>query len=214
MKYFKIIFLFAFFSSFLYGFDFHSIKEFFSEQNLIHLLKEYGYIILFFWSIFEGETGLVMAGVLSYTGDMNLLLSIFVAALGGFIGDQIYFYLGRINKKWVLEEFKAHRKKFAKARLLLRKYGGWVIFIQRFIYGMRTIIPMTIGLSGYDPKKFAIINLISAFVWASVTIIPSYYFGDEILEILKWLKHHWYIGIVFIAVVWGILYYINKKEES
>ena len=214
MKYFKIIFLFTFFASFLYGFDFNNIKEFFSEQNLIHLLKEYGYIILFFWSIFEGETGLVMAGVLSYTGDMNLLLSIFVAALGGFIGDQIYFYLGRINKKWVLEEFKAHRKKFAKARLLLRKYGGWVIFIQRFIYGMRTIIPMTIGLSGYDPKKFAIINLISAFVWASVTIIPSYYFGDEILEILKWLKHHWYIGIVFIAVVWGILYYINKKEES
>ena len=162
----------------------------------------------------EGETGLVMAGVLSHTGDMNLWLAIIVAALGGFIGDQMYFYLGKVNKKWVLEEFKAHRKKFAKARLLLRKYGGWVIFIQRFIYGMRTIIPMTIGLSGYDPKKFAIINLISAFVWASVTIIPSYYFGEEILEILKWFKHHWYFGILFVILIWGILWYINKKEES
>ncbi len=214
MKYLKIIFIIFVFASFLYGFDFHSIKEFFSEENLIHLLKEYGYIILFVWSIFEGETGLVMAGVLAHTGDMNLWLAIVVAALGGFIGDQIYFYLGRVNKKWVLEEFKAHRKKFAKARLLLRKYGGWVIFIQRFIYGMRTIIPMTIGLSGYDPKKFAIINFFSAFVWASVTIIPSYYFGEEILEILKWLKHHWYVGILSILIIWGILYYINKKEES
>ena len=119
---------------FLYGFDFSSIKEFFSEENLVHLLKEYGYIILFVWSIFEGETGLVMAGILSHTGDMNLFLAIVVAALGGFVGDQIYFYLGKINKKWVLKELKEHKRKFARARLPLRQYGGWVIFVQRFVY--------------------------------------------------------------------------------
>ena len=203
-----------FFFSFIYAFDLHSIKEFFSEENLIHLLKEYGYIILFIWSIFEGETGLVMAGVLSHTGDMNLVLAIIVAALGGFTGDQIYYYIGKLNREWVLKELKAHRRKFAKARLLLRKYGGWVIFIQRFIYGMRTIIPMTIGVLGYDAKKYAIINLISAFVWASLTIIPSYIFGEEILALLRWAKHHWYIVIIFLIFLWGILYYINKKEEE
>jgi len=210
----RYVLLFIIFSSFLFGFDFSSVKEFFSEENLVHLLKEYGYIILFIWSIFEGETGLVMAGILSHTGDMNLALSIIVAALGGFVGDQIYFYLGRINKKWVLKELQAHKRKFAKARLLLRKYGGWVIFFQRFIYGMRTIIPIAIGISGYDPKKYAIINLISAFVWASVTIIPAYYFGEELLEILKWLKTHWYFAIIFVVITWGILWYINKKEEE
>ena len=203
-----------FFVSFVYGIDFSGIKEFFSTQHLVELLKEYGYIILFVWSIFEGETGLVMAGVLSHTGDMNLWLAILVAALGGFIGDQIYFYLGRLNKKWVLKEFKAHRRKFAKARLLLRKYGGWVIFVQRFIYGMRTIIPMTIGLSGYDAKKFAIINFFSAIIWASLTIIPSYYFGEEILKILEWLKDHFYIAIIFVIGMFGILWYINKKEDE
>jgi len=210
----KILLIFFIFLVFLYGFDFSDIKDFFSEDNLIELLKKYGYIILFIWSIMEGETGLVMAGILSHTGDMNLWVAILVAALGGFIGDQIYYYIGRINKDWVLKELNAHRRKFAKARLLLRKYGGWVIFIQRFIYGMRTIIPMTIGVLGYDPKKYAIINLISAFIWASITIIPSYIFGEELLNLLKWLKQHWYIGIIFLAVLWGILWYINKKEEE
>ncbi len=210
----KWIILAVLFVSFLYGFDFNSFKEFFSEDNLVNLLKEYGYIILFVWSIFEGETGLVMAGILSHTGDMNLWLAILVAALGGFLGDQIYFYLGRINKTWVLKELEAHRRKFAKARLLLRKYGGWVVFIQRFIYGMRTIIPMAIGVSGYDSRKYALINLISAFVWASVTIIPAYYFGEELLNVLKWLKSHWYIGFLFVLFLWGVLWYINKKEES
>jgi len=208
-----IIFIFLF-ATFLYGFDLNSIKEFFSEENLINLLKEYGYIILFIWSIFEGETGLVMAGVLSHTGDMNIITSIIVAALGGFTGDQIYFYLGKINKKWVLEELKAHRRKFARARLLLRKYGGWVIFIQRFLYGMRTIIPMAIGISGYDPKKYAIINFISAFIWASCTIIPSYIFGEHIINLLKWVKHHWYFGILFAVCTIALLWYMNYREEQ
>jgi len=105
----KYLFLILIFVTFLYGFDLQSIKDFFSEENLVNLLKEYGYIILFFWSIAEGETGLVMAGVLSHTGDMNVVTSIIVAALGGFVGDQIYFYLGKWNKKWVLEELRAHR---------------------------------------------------------------------------------------------------------
>ena len=210
----KWIVFFILFATLLYGFDLNSIKEFFSEENLINLLKEYGYIILFIWSIFEGESGLVMAGVLSHTGDMNIVTSIIVAALGGFAGDQIYFYLGKINKKWVLEELHAHKRKFAKARLLLRKYGGWVIFIQRFIYGMRTIIPMAIGISGYDPKKYAIINFFSAFIWASLTIIPSYIFGEEILSILKWLKHHWYFAILFALSIIALLWYIDYKEEK
>jgi membrane protein DedA with SNARE-associated domain len=210
----KYLFLILILVSFLYGFDFQSVKEFFSEQNLVYLLKEYGYIILFFWSIFEGETGLVMAGVLSHTGDMNLFYSIVVAALGGFAGDQIYFYLGKLNKRWVLEELHSHRTKFARARLLLRKYGGWVIFIQRFLYGMRTITPMAIAISGYDPKKYAIINFFSAFVWASVTIIPSYIFGEEILNIIKWLKHHWYFGLAFAVLALGTLWYLNHREDQ
>jgi membrane protein DedA with SNARE-associated domain len=64
------------------------------EAFFIESIKEYGYIILFFWSILEGESGLVMAGLLSHTGDMNLFLAIFIAGLGGFAGDQLYFYNG------------------------------------------------------------------------------------------------------------------------
>ncbi|WP_457564697.1 DedA family protein [Caminibacter sp.] len=210
----KLFLIFLVFAAFLYGFDFSSIKEFFSEENLVNLLKEYGYIILFFWSIMEGETGLVMAGVLSHTGDMNLWLSILVAALGGFVGDQIYFYIGRLNKDWLHKEFKAHRRKFAKVRILLRKYGAGIIFIQRFMYGMRTIIPMAIGASGYDPKKFALINLISAFIWASITIIPSYIFGEQILAILKWAKEHFYLAVPLALFFLGLLWYLDRKMEE
>lgn len=67
-------------------------------ELFIELIKEYGYGILFIWSILEGEMGLIMGGILSHTGHMSLPIAIFVAGLGGFTGDQIYFYIGRYNK--------------------------------------------------------------------------------------------------------------------
>jgi membrane protein DedA with SNARE-associated domain len=182
------------------------------EQTLIEWLKEYGYIVLFIWSMAEGETGLIMAGILSHTGDMNLPTSILVAGLGGFIGDQIWYYVGRYNKSYVHREFEQHRRKFAKARLLLQRYGMWLIFVQRFIYGMRTIIPIAIGVSGYDKRKFAIVNFFSAFVWASITIIPAYIYGEELLTLLKWAKEHWYISVAILIGIFTIMWYYNKES--
>ena len=53
----------------------------------------------------------------------------------------------------------------------------------------RTIIPISIGLTRYSALKFAIINLISAMVWASITIILAWYLGEELLHALGWLKN-------------------------
>lgn len=188
------------------------------ENKFVYLLKTYGYIILFAWSILEGEAGLIMAGLLSHTGDMNLYLAIFVAGLGGFAGDQIYFYIGRFNKSYVHKNFKNQRRKFALAHLLLVKYGWPIIFVQRYMYGMRTIIPISIGLTRYNAKMFAFINLISAWCWAAITIVPAWYFGEEILVVLKWAKDHWYYAAPFaILIVGSIVYYfykVTKKKEK
>lgn len=185
------------------------------EDKFIYLLKTQGYIILFAWSIVEGEAGLIMAGLLSHTGDMNLFLAIFIAGLGGFAGDQIYFYIGRFNKSYVHRKFKGQRRKVALAHILLKKYGWPIIFLQRYMYGMRTIIPISIGLTRYDAKTFAIINLLSAWCWAAITIVAAWYFGKQILQVIVWTKEHWYLSLPFIAILGGgILYYFNKITKT
>lgn len=214
----KILFvLVLLFISFL-GYNlYHAPVEGF-ENKFIYLLKTYGYIILFAWSILEGELGLIMAGLMTHEGSMNLYLAIFVAGIGGFVGDQIYFYTGRFNKAYVHKKFKGQRRKFALAHLLLIKYGWPIIFVQRYMYGMRTIIPISIGLTRYSAKTFAFINLISAWCWAAITIVPVWYFGEEILVILKWAKEHWYFALPFALLLGGsILYYFHsatKKKEK
>jgi membrane protein DedA with SNARE-associated domain len=185
------------------------------EQTLIEWLKEYGYIILFIWSMMEGETGLVMAGVMSYTGDMDMFTAITVAGLGGFAGDQLYFYIGRYNRKMIHNKLVSQRRKFALATLLLRRYGWMIIFIQRYMYGLRTVIPMAIGLTKYSAKTFAIINLISAFIWASITIVLAYIFGEEILQVLHFVKENWqFVLPVAILMAISVAYYFHIKTKK
>ncbi len=183
------------------------------EELLIGWLKEYGYIILFLWSILEGEIGLIMAGILSHTGDMHYLIAIFVAGLGGFAGDQFYFYIGRFNKGFIQRKLHKQRLKFAIAHLLLKKYGWPIIFMQRYLYGLRTIIPMSIGITKYSAKQFALINLISAWVWAAITITPAYFFGSEILDLLAIARSHWYLAIpIAVGFLYAVHTYFNKLE--
>ncbi len=184
------------------------------EERLLHLLQEHGYIVLFFWSILEGELGLIMAGILSHTGHMNAGLSIFVAGLGGFAGDQIYFYIGRYAKGYIHKKMRKHRRKFAIAHLLLKKYGWPIIFLQRYMYGLRTVIPMSIGLTRYSAGKFALINLLSAWVWAAVTILLAYMFGEQLIALLHYAKAHWYFALPFALAVLGGFYMLNKKIEK
>lgn len=205
-----VVLLFSFLSYNLYNAPVDGITD-----KFIYLMKEYGYIILFAWSILEGESGLIMAGLLSSTGDMNLYIAIFVAGLGGFAGDQIYFYIGRYNKSYVHRKFKGQRRKFALAHLLLKKYGWPIIFIQRYMYGLRTVIPISIGLTRYDAKTFAFINIISAWCWGAITIVPVWYFGEEILLLLSIAKEHWYYAIpIVIIFLLSIYKFINKATKK
>lgn len=148
-------------------------------------VKDWGYVILFCWSILEGEWGLLLAGIAAHQGYLDVYWCIFIAGLGGFAGDQIYFYIGRLRKEYVYKKFRSQRRKFALASRLMQKYGWPIIFVQRYMYGLRTIIPISIGLTRYSALKFALINLVSAWAWAAITIVPAWYFGEEILNVIQ-----------------------------
>ncbi len=185
------------------------------EELLIELIKEYGYIILFLWSILEGEMGLIMGGLLCHTGDMTLAIAIAVAGFGGFVGDQIYFYIGRYNKGYIQRKMVSQRRKFALAHLLLKKYGWPIIFVQRFLYGLRTVIPISIGLTRYSAKMYAFINFLSGFVWSSITIVPVYIYGEEILGLFEWAKEHFYFAIPFaLLMLGGLMYFFHVKTKK
>lgn len=183
-------------------------------QNFIAEYSEWFYVIIFCWCILEGEIALILAGIAAHAGHVNLPFVIFVAGLGAFCGDQFYFYIGRFSKNYIQKKLASQRRKFAVAHILLNKFGWPVIFMQRYMYGFRTVIPMSIGVTRYDAKKFAFINLISAWVWAAITILLAWYFGDEIWIGVHWAEKHWYYALPLVAVFLGGLLFGFKQIEK
>jgi len=200
------------------GYNLYYAPEEGIEAKFIYLLREHGYVILFAWSVLEGELGLIMGGLLCHTGDMVVPIAIFVAGIGAFMGDMVAFLTGRYNKVFIQKKLVSQRRKFALAHLLLKRYGWPIIFAQRYMYGMRTIIPLSIGLTRYSAKKFAFINIISAWIWASVTIVPVWYFGEEILNVVDWARAHWYLALplsfIFIGSVFYYFHVATQKLEK
>ncbi|ARR04056.1 MULTISPECIES: DedA family protein [Campylobacter] len=183
-------------------------------KNILYEYKNWAYLIIFLWCIAEGELALILGGIFAHEGHVNLGLIIFVAGLGGFVGDQIYFYIGRYNKKYIQRKLVKQRRKFAVAHLLLQKFGWPIIFIQRYMYGFRTIIPMSIGITRYSAKKFAFINLISAWAWAAITILLAWHFGQLIWAGIDWAESHWYFAVPIIGGFLATLFFGIKYMEK
>ena len=136
-------------------------------------LQDYGYLALFIGTFFEGETILVLAGFLASRGYLDINLVMLTAASGGYCGDQLWYFLGRRKGRQVLAR-KPHWEALGdKALNHLRRYPDiWVLGF-RFVYGLRTVMPVAIGISGYPPLRFLLLNAISAAIWAMVAKLSA-----------------------------------------
>jgi membrane protein DedA with SNARE-associated domain len=184
------------------------------EATFIQWISTYGYAILFVWCILEGETALITAGIFSHTGDMNLALAIVAGALGGMAGDQFYFYIGRTNKNYIYKKLYKQRRKFAIAHMLLKQHGRKIVFLQRFLYGLRLVLPVSVGLTRYKWEQYILINSISSFLWATLYCGSAWLLGDEILALVAYAKSHWYFALPLLALFIGsIVLFFHKVEK-
>ncbi|WP_457748780.1 DedA family protein [Sulfurimonas sp.] len=178
-------------------------------------LATYGYIGLFIYSLGGGFIGLVAASVLSFMGKMDLTMSISIAFLGNALGDVLLFWLTRYQKSMMVEGLRKHRRKLALAHILIKKHGDWVIFIQKFIYGLKTVVPIAIALTKYDFKKFAILNVFAAAVWALAFGLSSYYFGAVLSKFAMYISDNKWIAPVVLLIIGGSVWlYLEKATKK
>jgi len=142
-------------------------------------LQQHGYWVLFLWTFLEGEAGLILAGFLAFQGYLTLPGVIATALCGAFLGDQLYFYLGRRKGAWLLKVFTFIARKFRKALRLIEKYGTFVAFISRYTYGFRIVLPIILGMTTFPAPRFLWLNMASALLWAVIFSLAGYFFGKS-----------------------------------
>lgn len=180
-------------------------------QDIISSLSTYGYIILFLYTLGGGMVAIIAAGVLSYAGKMDIGISIAIASFSNALGDTLLFYLGRYNKNAVMPYLKEHKRKVAYAGVLAKKHGDKIIFFKKFIYGLKTLVPIAMGLTKYSFYKFSIINIISSILWACLLGVLSYWAGDILIKVSDYLSEHGYImPVIMLCLLGGIWYFLKK----
>ena len=184
-------------------------------EDMLSNLETYGYVVLFLYSFGGGFLALMGAGVLSYAGHMDLSTSILVAFIANFLGDLVLVYMGRYNKKDVMAYLHKHKRKLALSHLLMKKHGSWVIFLQKYVYGVKTLIPLAIGITKYDLKKFALLNLFASAIWALVIGIGSFMAGEAIKSAYEVIAARPYIApAILLSIIGFIWWYLSAKTKK
>ena len=170
------------------------------------LITQYGYLALLIGCIAEGETFTLLGGVAAHEGLLHFSGVVLAAMIGGIIGDQLLFWLGRRYGTRILRRFSKHQETIGKAKRLIQKHPNWFVIGSRFMYGFRIVGPIIIGTSRVKPLRFFILNVIGAALWALIFVTLGYFAGQIIAPWLHKLDQHFkHVLWLVAAIVFGIV---------
>jgi len=181
---------------------------------LAELIARYGYLIVVVGTFFEGETVVVIAGYAAHRGHLSLPWVAVCAFAGSTCGDQLAYFLGRRYAPRVLRHREAWRPKIEKVRSLLERHQLKVMLGFRFLYGIRTVTPFTIGWAGVPPRTFIPLNIVGALVWAVSVSLLGYAFGHALTLVLERAHRYEEWVIVLIAVVGVVAWLVRRRRRT
>ncbi|MBY0379341.1 MAG: DedA family protein [Burkholderiales bacterium] len=200
---------------------------------LIDFFSTYGYFAVFLVLIACGigvpipeDITLIAGGVicaLSKTTSHLLHSEIMsLVALGGvLIGDGTMFFMGRrlgpkVTRVPVIRRIITE-KIYSEIQAKVLKYGDKILFVARFLPGIRAPIYIMAGVSHrVSYLKFIIMDGLAAIISVPLLVYIGYFFANDLDEILHYVKHSEVviISLASLVVVFIVLYNIRKAKKK
>lgn len=184
-------------------------------EFLISFFTDYGYWAVLFVLIICGfgvpipeDVTLVSGGVIAglYPESVNSHLMLLVSMIGVLVGDSCMYWLGRIYGTRILR-FRLMRKIVTLKRLKMvrdkfAQYGNRVLFVARFLPGLRAPIYMVSGITRrVSYTRFVLIDFCAAIISVPIWV----YLGEFGAKNLHWLHEQIQKGQMVIYVLIGLL---------
>ncbi len=182
------------------------------------LIETYGYAAVFLGTFFEGETILVLAGLAAFRGYLDLWSVIAAALAGSFLGDQALYYAGRHWGDWMLARVRSWRARIEKALALVHRHQVPFILGFRFIYGVRTVSSLAIGIAGVKPLRFLALNFVAAAIWSIAVGGLGYAFGGAFEAVVGRIKHYEHLAFGLVVAggfaVWLWHVWLRRRRRN
>jgi len=186
-----------------------------SIQYLEYLVRTYGYWALLAGTFLEGETILIIGGLLAKLGLLKLSTVMVIAFIGSFSGDQVYFYIGRFKGRELLKKHHKWEKRVDKIHKILERYHDLIMLGFRFVYGMRIMTPFVLGMSKQIKAiRFSILNAMGAVLWSVTISAGGYFFGYALEGFIKDVKKYEIHAVLAIFVIGAALWIVHKCIEK
>ncbi|HEU4400068.1 MAG TPA: DedA family protein [Actinomycetota bacterium] len=173
------------------------------------LLVAFAEHALLIGTLVPGEVILPLAGVVAATtGGLAWLPAALCATAGGFLADQLAFWLAR---SWTIRRggwvAGGTGGRFARSaaivRELYRRHGVWTLILGRFVAGAAPFVAPAAGWAGMAYRRFLPANALANLVWGPVMIGVGYLFGAQAAR----LQGPWrWGGIALTAAVLGLAF--------
>jgi membrane protein DedA with SNARE-associated domain len=180
-------------------------------------IETYGYVALFIGAFLEGETIMVLAGFAAQRGILDIYWVVLVGFCGTFAGDQLYYFIGRHWGAKLLARRPTWKAPADRAYRLLRRYEVPFILSFRFLYGIRSVSPFIIGMSGIPVLRFFALNLIAAVVWAIAVGALGYFLGRAAELFLDEVKQYEMVvlgGLVAVGLTVWVIHVLRRHRAA
>lgn len=185
---------------------------------LEEFISTYGYLAIFILTFFEGESVLIAAGFLAYSGYLDVIVVILVSSLASYVGHGTFFLIALYKR----EAFLRLVQRFVKVNLLklealVARYGAASIFISQWLYGFRLLSAAVLGLSRMGTTKYFTFQLISCLLWAIICTSGGYFFGATLRNILGDVKQyeiHIAVGVLAAGFIIWFIRDVKKKRSA
>lgn len=181
------------------------------EQFLTH----YGIIGIFLGAAFEGQTAVVVGGLLARQHMLPLVPVLASATAGSGIIDHLLFVAGRRYREhpWVLRTVR--QVAFARALRFIERYPVGYILAFRFIFGLRMASPVAIGVSAVPGWRFTALNIVGALIWATSFTALGYIFGETVHSLFGRHAGRWTVvlvgALVAAVALFGLARYVRGR---
>jgi len=182
-------------------------------QQLVTIFAENGYLAVFIALMICGaglplpeDITLVAGGVIAGLGYANVHAMVALAMFGVLLGDCAIFLLGYRHGARILQwRFVARiltPARYAKVQEKFHRYGNRVLFIARFLPGMRTTIYLTAGMTHrVSFLRFLLLDGSAALISVPFWVYLGFVGADNHQWLLTWMHR----GQASLWVLLGIL---------